>query len=314
MRDRGPGFDLTPDPGGYVWWYVDALSDDGRQGITLIAFVGSVFSPYYAWARRRRAADPREHCALNVALYGERGRRWAMTERGRAALHQSPERLQIGPSAVSFDGDCLRVEIDEIAAPIPRPVRGEVRIYPKAVTTRDFAIDPKGRHRWWPIAPSARVEVELRQPALRWSGTGYHDMNSGNEPLEQGFRRWDWSRAAVDDGTLILYDTSARDGRGEVLALRVDRRGEIEELPAPPRAPLPTTGIWRIPRGIRCEPQAQAQVTQTLEDTPFYARSLVRTGLLGRSVETFHESVELDRFASAWVQILLPFRMPRVPR
>lgn len=314
MRDRGPGFDLTPDPGGYVWWYVDALSDDGRQGITLIAFVGSVFSPYYAWARRRRAADPRNHCALNVALYGERGRRWAMTERGRAALQQSPERLQIGPSAVSFDGDCLRVAIDEIAAPIPRRVRGEVRVYPKAVTTRDFAIDPKGRHRWWPIAPSARVEVELRQPALRWSGTGYHDMNSGSEPLERGFRRWDWSRAAVDDGTLILYDTSARDGRGEVLALRVDPRGEIEELPAPPRAPLPTTGIWRIPRCIRCEPETQARVTQTLEDTPFYARSLVRTGLLGRSVETFHESVELDRFASRWVQVLLPFRMPRVAR
>ena len=34
---------------GYVWWYVDALSDDGRHGLTLIAFIGSVFSPYYAW-------------------------------------------------------------------------------------------------------------------------------------------------------------------------------------------------------------------------------------------------------------------------
>ena len=43
-------------PGGYRWWYIDAVSDDGLHGLTLIAFVGSVFSPYYAWSGR---ADPR---------------------------------------------------------------------------------------------------------------------------------------------------------------------------------------------------------------------------------------------------------------
>ena len=58
---------------GYAWWYVDALSDDGQHGLTIIAFIGSVFSPYYAWARRRGPADPLNHCALNVALYGTGG-------------------------------------------------------------------------------------------------------------------------------------------------------------------------------------------------------------------------------------------------
>ncbi|PIY72746.1 MAG: carotenoid 1,2-hydratase, partial [Rhodobacterales bacterium CG_4_10_14_0_8_um_filter_70_9] len=33
---------------------MDGLSDDGRHGITLIAFIGSVFSPYYYWAGRAR--------------------------------------------------------------------------------------------------------------------------------------------------------------------------------------------------------------------------------------------------------------------
>jgi carotenoid 1,2-hydratase len=27
-----------------------------------------------------------------------------------------------------------------------------------------------------------------------------------------------------------------------------------------------------------------------------------------------HESLSLDRFRSAWVQLLLPFRMPRIAR
>ena len=49
-----PGaFDTPVAPGGYAWWYIDALSDDGRCGLTIIAFIGSVFSPYYALARRR---------------------------------------------------------------------------------------------------------------------------------------------------------------------------------------------------------------------------------------------------------------------
>ena len=69
---------------GYVWWYLDALSDDGESGLTIIAFIGSVFSPYYAWARRKGDAGPENHVAVNVALYGKGGKRWSMTERGRS--------------------------------------------------------------------------------------------------------------------------------------------------------------------------------------------------------------------------------------
>ena len=43
--------------------------------LTLIAFVGSVFSPYYrrAWKRRQRAVAD-EHCALNVCRLRRRRR------------------------------------------------------------------------------------------------------------------------------------------------------------------------------------------------------------------------------------------------
>ena len=55
---------------GYRWWYIDAFSDDYQYGLTIIAFIGSVFSPYYAWSRARGHGDPYNHCALNVSLYG----------------------------------------------------------------------------------------------------------------------------------------------------------------------------------------------------------------------------------------------------
>jgi carotenoid 1,2-hydratase len=314
VRPQGPRFDLTPEPGGYVWWYVDALSDDGRYGITIIALIGSVFSPYYAWARRRERGDPHNFCALNVALYGADRRRWAMTERGRAALQRSESELMIGPSSVSWDNDTLTIRIDEVGAPLPRRVRGVVRVHPSAITSHPVQLDAAGRHHWWPIAPDARVEVALDAPELRWSGNGYLDTNSGDEPLEAGFRYWDWSRARLREGSAVLYDVTRRNGERLSLALRFDGRGGAEPFEPPPPIPLPSTFWWRIPRATQTDADSTAELLETLEDTPFYARSTIRARWLGEPVTAFHESLSLDRFDSGWVQMLLPFRMPRLTR
>jgi carotenoid 1,2-hydratase len=50
---------------------------------------------------------------------------------------------------------------------------------------------------------------------------------------------------------------------------------------------------------------------QTLEDSPFYTRSVLSTHLLGEPATAMHESLSLDRFSTAWVQLMVPFRMPR---
>ena len=85
LPQLGPGFDHTPPRDGYAWWYLDALSEDGEHGLTIIVFLGSVFSPYYAIARRQGPADPMNHCCINVALYG-RPARFAMTDRPERAI------------------------------------------------------------------------------------------------------------------------------------------------------------------------------------------------------------------------------------
>ena len=81
----GPRFDVAVPDNGYRWWYVDGVSDDGRHGIVVIAFVGSVFSPYYFRARQRASVAAERHCAINVALYDKRVGRWCMTERSDSA-------------------------------------------------------------------------------------------------------------------------------------------------------------------------------------------------------------------------------------
>ncbi len=303
-------FTTTVARNGYVWWYVDGMSDDRQHGLTVIAFIGSVFSPYYAFARRRGRGDPERFVALNAALYGPDGKRWAMTERGRSALERDRASLRIGPSALSLDGDDLVIRIDETAVPIPRALRGEVRIRPSALTGRHFDLDAQGRHRWMPIAPRCRLEVRMETPALRWRGDGYLDRNQGAAPLEDDFSYWDWSRAVLGDSTVILYDTLRRDGSAGSIALDVDLRGRLTEFTPPARRSLPNNR-WRVPRGTQAE--GGTNVLETLEDTPFYSRSIIETYVHGKPTIAMHESLSLDRFRQGWVQALLPFRMPRRP-
>lgn len=312
-----PPFDHPVPPSGYAWWYLDALSDDGRHGITLIAFVGSVFSPYYALARRRSPgqANPLNHCALNVALYARPGERaptgWSMTERGEGALQRSASRLQIGTSALEWDGDGLCVHIDEITAPWPSRIRGTVRLHADAVLHQPYALDPQGRHHWCPIAPCARVQVDLDSPGLRWAGHAYLDANTGERPLEHDFSRWDWSRAMLGGGrSAVLYDVTRSDAGQTSLALAFDAQGHVEQLEPLPKATLPSSK-WGLRRGTRVDPQAKVHLRQSLEDGPFYARAVLETQLLGETATAVHESLSLMRFSAGWVQCLLPFRMPR---
>lgn len=247
---------------------------------------------------------------MNLALYGERGKRWAMTERSQRRLERTPQSLVIGPSSLQWDGSCLHIACDEVTVPWPSRLKGAIRVQPQALPGRQFELDVEGRHCWTPIAPCARVSVELEQPRQAWQGHGYLDSNTGSEPLEDGFRNWSWSRATADDGsTAVYYDTCPRRTSSSDLALKFRPDGTIETLAAAPTWELPRTG-WRMPRRVRSEAPQPAR-PDTLEDTPFYARSLLTTTLGGERLPTVHESLSLDRFRRPVVQWMLPFRMPR---
>ncbi len=216
----------------------------------------------------------------------------------------------IGPSALWWDGGALTIRIDEVSVPLPSRVRGVVRVHPVAITNFVQALDPDRHHHWWPIAPYADVEVAFEEPRLRWSGRGYLDTNYGDQPLESCFARWHWSRACLADRTAVLYDVTRRDGTEHSVALQFDAAGHAIDFLKPPTAQLPPTG-WRVPRETRAERGSAVMVIKTLEDAPFYARSLIDTQVLGARATAMHESLSLDRFRQPWVRLMLPFRMPR---
>lgn len=308
LADCLPPFTDPVPTDGYRWWYFDGISSCGDYGIVVIAFIGSVFSPYYYFARQRGRGDPYAYCAINVALYAPRNGAWAMTERGRSSLEVGEDFMRVGRSSVHASGDAIDIRIDERAAPLPRRVRGHVRITADASSTRRFALDAAGHHDWQPVAPLADIEVSFDAPALSWRGHAYVDTNGGRRPLERDFRRWDWCRYRRGDTAHIRYAAEEVGGTHRALSLACSDDGTIEAVALPDTVALPRSG-WRIDRGVPAS--GPARVIRTLEDAPFYARSLLEIETDGERSLAMHESLSLERFDRTWVRMLLPFRMPR---
>ncbi len=308
-RDDGARLDAALAPGGYGWWYLDVVSDDGELSLTVIAMLGSPFSPWYAAARREGPTDPLAFSTFHAALEGRRGSRFALTERGRRAVARDATSLAIGTSSLAVEPGRVIARIDERTAPWGEPLRGRVVLHHEGGAPTPLAIDGEGRHRWWPLAPVARAEVLLDEPSVRFAGHAYHDANIGDEPLEAAFRAWTWSRVTGDIATVVAWDVEPRVGAPRHAALTFGRHGATGDAPELVAVPLPRTGFG-LQRTARARRPADARVLRTLHDGPFYARSLVEVAVAqgGRAVGT-HERLDLDRFISPWVQRLLPYRM-----
>ena len=153
------------------------------------------------------------------------------------------------------------------------------------------------------------MAVEFSAPRQSWSGRAYVDSNWGEESVEARFEGWQWSRAERRDSTCVYYDVVERDGTARSIACAFGSDGGVSGLPDATLHHAPKTG-WRMPRPYRSEPGPHGLV-KTVEDTPFYARSLITQVIAGEPVTAFHESLSAKRFASPIVQFMLPWRMPR---
>jgi carotenoid 1,2-hydratase len=235
-----------------------------------------------------------------------------MTEHGESHVHREGNSLTIGKSRLVWDGTRLTVHIDETSTPFGRKIRGTVTIDVEGLGNTTFLIDDKQRHRWRPLAPLSRMTVDLQEPDLSWSGDSYLDSNYGDEPLEDGFTFWDWSRTIIDrERTAILYNTDMVSGHSCLSALLVDKKGDLQEIDSPPQANLPRTPIWRIKRRTRADAGSSPRIVKTFEDTPFYSRSVIETDLFGARRHAIHESLSGPRLRLPIVQFMLPYRMPR---
>ena len=231
--DKAPNFNIDVPPNGYAWWYVDGVDPTSGRAISIIAFIGSVFSPWYKWSGRR---EPQNNVCINVATYGPGGR-FTMTDRGRSALRQSEHSFTVGPSSLVWDPieQTLTINVNEISSPpIISRVRGKITLRPKSITNVELPLTPSGTHIWRPFAPTADIDVDLEAKGWQWSGLGYFDANFGSLALEQDFNYWTWGRYPISTGTQCFYDLELRNGETAMHAIDFNLAGEATEISTAP--------------------------------------------------------------------------------
>ncbi|MGR3514621.1 MAG: carotenoid 1,2-hydratase [Paracoccaceae bacterium] len=283
------------------------MSDDGTRAVSVIAFIGSVFSPWYRWSGRK---DPHNHVCINVATYGPGGR-FTMTDRGRPALRQTENTFTVGPSSLHWDGSKLRIDINEIGAlPLVSRVRGQITLKPAAVTQAEVLLTEDAAHVWRPFAPISDIDVNLDAPGWQWSGHGYFDANFGTRALEADFDTWTWGRYPTRDGAQCFYDAKRRDGSTLATALRFTKDGTVSDISPPPKARV-ARSLWAVARETRCDADQKPHQAMSMLDAPFYTRSMVRSWLEGEETVGVHEALDLRRFRSP---LLMPMIAVRVPR
>ncbi len=234
-----------------------------------------------------------------------------MTDRGAAALRQSADALQVGPSAMRWQGDRLVIEIDEVSAlPVVSRVRGRITVIPQALTGVELPLTPDGAHVWRPFAPVSRIEVELDRKGWHFEGHGYFDANFGTRSLEEDFSYWTWGRYPTDEGALTFYDADRRDGSALAAAAVFDASGGARMVAAPPKVPM-NRSLWAVRRETRGDAGSRARQVKAMLDAPFYSRSVVETTHGGQPLVGVHEALDLNRFRSPVLKPMLAVRVPR---
>jgi carotenoid 1,2-hydratase len=101
-----------------------------------------------------------------------------------------------------------------------------------------------------------------------------------------------------------------KSGVEKLLALQFNPNSTVTDFEIGNRHPLPKT-MWKIQRNIRSD-RNNPSIIQDLEDTPFYSRSVLKSHWLGEDLTCMHETLNVPRFSSTVVQMMLPWRMPRI--
>lgn len=293
-------FELPTRSGAYRWYYVDVTAGDYTA--VFIFMVGSVFSARYS-ASLKRGGAPREHAAVNFALY-EKGARylWVLSEYQDVTLSDDARTLRIGSSWLRYDDGRLTAEIQDKTAPFMLTGWGEpthVRLDFSALgpTHPEVVLVDGLSHRWRPIAARGEARVQVLSHGLDLRGRGYHDGNHGDVPLGGDLRGWEWVRVHGEASTDITYRPWAAGPAARVHVTESEATSRREMLLAPES--MRTSWGLQVPRelGVRGAPRL-------LESSPFYARAEAHDG----AAHAMGEVADFRRFHSPTVRWMASFR------
>ena len=199
---------IGTESGRYEWWYFDAHLNDGAT-VVVVFYTKPNVSPNGPLAPR---------VTINITLSdGRTFDKLLDTTPEMFSASNSTCDVKIGTN--QFVGDLNRYRItaaiEEISVDIE--LIGQVRAWrPKSGHLYFGAEAPGKLFAWLPSVPNGLASVRYRMgnEERHASGSGYHDHNWGDAPMQTLIHNWYWGRASAGPYTIIASYITATDAYG----------------------------------------------------------------------------------------------------
>lgn len=283
-----------PTPGSYEWWYFDAISIDNQYSLVIIFYEGNPFSRRYIDAIEQGEKDQADgYPAISISVY----------KKGEPIFYSFEE---VAPEEAEFSSDipfgrvkgnsfkqvpsengklAYRLDLDQTIPNGDRLV-GNLRFEsigkgPFSDVTKNEGPDSNSLHLWNLVQARASVKGQLsieglHHESIKVAGTGYHDHNTGMEPMKESFRDWYWGRFHFKGKTLVYYlmnEDKGLDNR----AWLIDSDNSVTELNGECELSDVGLNVFGLKSARKIEMDAGdssflIQQESTWDDGPFYQR------------------------------------------
>jgi|AntRauTorcE11897_2_1112592.scaffolds.fasta_scaffold00442_16 carotenoid 1,2-hydratase len=209
--------DFSKPPNGYEWWYFDGLSTDGKYGFVIIFYHDNPFSTKKIAKLERSDSNKSPHPAISISIYrNNKTIYYSFLEFDEKEFDWDKDELRLTIENHSFQYDiqknmlCFEMKIDQELAS-GHSLRGEIKGQGGLTPSSLIESKSKDDHMWNLILPVFEFEADLSVNGLNGKeelileGRGYHDHNTGHEPMKDSFKDWYWGRSHFENFTLIYY-------------------------------------------------------------------------------------------------------------
>ncbi len=188
--------------GEFEWWYFDAKLDGGASLVldyhtTPLAHLKNEYAPF----AKLSLTYPDGKEIVDVV--------WATA----AQSSFSKEKCDFRIGACTFSGDLKTYTICHHSEKVHAEIKLISKANPWRPETGHFLFGDQYYFAWLPTVPEGIVEVTITHDGIteHFTGTGYHDHNWGNIPMNMLMHHWYWGRAKIGEYQAITcYITSLK--------------------------------------------------------------------------------------------------------
>ncbi|MDX1587235.1 MAG: hypothetical protein R3222_10835 [Balneolaceae bacterium] len=223
MPDKGEG--------GYEWWYFDAVDPTSGCSVVIIFYDGNPFSRRYVRYLEGNNGSvkplPSNFPAISISVYRQGVPiyySFTEYEPEKALFGSEVPNLKIGRHSMIGQAEQnngasryhvhLEEELpsgDAIYADLT--FKGDSIEMPAGHSETNETEAPGQGHLWNLVQPRAEVTGTINLTGgerIAFQGTGYHDHNTGYEPMKEEFVDWYWGRYHFPESTLVYYVMNRR--------------------------------------------------------------------------------------------------------